>query len=272
MARSIEKIYSEIILAKEAKAELSALDSTSVTAIWRLWAYVTATAIFTIETMWDLFRAEIEGIIASQKPGSLIWYRQICLGFKLGVSLTNVNGRLGYPINDVMPLISQCSVKEAADGLVIKVAKDVNGQLEPLSVVELNSFSSFIAQMKYAGTPVRIVNAPANLLKMNISIYYDPLIIKQSGEQITDSKKIVEESILNHLKSLQFDGRLKRSSLVTAIMETKGVQDCQVYSLMQKYESYPYEEIELSHVPESGYFKIDPLFPLSTSINYYPHV
>lgn len=273
MARSIETIYNEIIAAKEAESGLDALDSTSATAIWRLWAYVIATVMFTLETLWDLFKGEIEGIFATQRPGTLLWYRATCLAFRYGVGLVVNNGRIGYPVdNTTPPLLAQCSVREAADGLVIKIAKDVSGELQPLSTEESNSFNSFISSVKYAGTQIRVVNSPANLLKLQLTIYYDPLIFKPNGERISDSARAVDHAIGSYLRFLPFDGRLKITSLIDKIMNVDGVQDCHVALIAHKYENYQYEPIQVSHIPESGYFKIDSTFPLSSTLTFEPHV
>lgn len=273
MARSIDTIYREIITSKESKPELDSLDSASATAIYRIWAYVTASVIFTLETLFDLFRAEVEGIILSQKPGSLLWYRAMCLGFRYGVGLVVINGRVGYPASDSTPaLLAQCSVREAADGLVIKVAKEVSSQLQPLALEELNSFSAYVSAIKYAGTPTRIINIAANLLMVEATVYYDPLIIKANGEAIADGSRPVDTAIESYLRELPFDGRLKQTSLVEAVMSTPGVLDLKIASLQHKYESYGYESIEVSHIPESGYFKIDPSAQLSSTIQYIPYV
>lgn len=274
MARSITAIYSEIVAAKEAKPELDLLDSGSVTSIWRLWAWVTATVIFTLETLFDLFRAEVEGIILTQKPGSLQWYRAMCLGFRNGVGLVVENGRIGYPAGDTTPtLLAHCSVREAADGIVIKVAKRGPNGLEPLSQDELNSFWAYIAAIKYAGTHIRIINIQANMLKIAATVYYDPLIIKATGEAIADATRPVDGSIESYLSDLlPFDGRLKRTTLAELMMSVSGVLDLNITSVQHKYEGYDYHEIEVSHIPESGYFKIDPASQLSLTIQYLPYV
>ncbi|MDY0102839.1 MAG: hypothetical protein RBS07_07845 [Lentimicrobium sp.] len=280
MARSIDTIYAQIIVEKANRQELDALDSTSATAIYRLWAYVVASVIFTLETLFDLHRAEVEGIIATQKPGSLLWYRAMCLGYKPGAGLVVENGRVGYPpgANDIPPLIAQCSVREAADGIVIKIAKEVAGELEPLSTGigtrpnELNPFSAYLAQIKYAGTPVRIINSPAELLIMNAVVFYDPIMITASGTLIADGSRPVDNAIQAYLRNLPFDGRLKRTALIDAILAAPGVKDVQITTLSSKYEQYPYEPIPVSHIPIPGYFKIDPNTPLTNSLTYQAYV
>lgn len=274
MARTIETIYEEIISEKESREELNALDSNSITAIWRLWAFITATVIFTLETFFDLFRSEVEGIISTQKPGSILWYRNICLGYKPGVALVVENGRVGYPqeSSEIPALIAQCSVREAADGLVIKVAKDAGGELLPLSTEEQNSFSAFLAAVKYAGTSVRVINSPAEQLRIYAIVYYDPLLITPEGTLINTSIKPVEISIQAYLRNLPFDGRLKISTLMDKILEVEGVSDVLINEVSTKYGLYDYEPVLVSRIPESGYFEVDQTFPLSSTIIYQPYV
>lgn len=281
MARSIDTIYAQIITEKAARQELDALDSGSATAIYRLWAYVVASVIFTLETLFDFHRAEVEGIIATQKPGSLLWYRAMCLGYKPGAGLVVENGRVGYPpgANEMPPLLAQCSVREAADGIVIKIAKEVAGELEPLSTIdnneeenELNPFSAYLAQIKYAGTPARIINSPAELLMISAVIFYDPIMITASGTLIADGSRPVDNAIQAYLRNLPFDGRLKRTALIDAILAAPGVKDVQITVLSSKYEQYPYEPIVVSHIPIPGYFKIDPNTPLTNSLTYQAYV
>lgn len=273
MARTITIIYNEIVAAKESETALQALDSASTTAIWKLWAWITATVLFSVETMHDLFRAEIEGILASKIPGSLPWYRSVCLAFQYGHGLVFSGGKYGYTeLDEEARIIDQCSVREAADGLVIKVAKEVDGQLQPLSTEEENSFQAFIQKVKFAGTHTRVINIEGNLLKILGTIYYDPLLINADGTSKADGSRPVEQAIEDYLRALPFDGRLKITALHDAILSAPGVFDVLIDTIMHKYAEYAYQAIQVSHVPESGYFKIDTAFPLTTGFTYQPHV
>lgn len=274
MARSIETIYNLIIAEKQTKQELDVLDSSSSVAIWRLWAYVTAAVMFTVETLFDLFKSEVEGIIATQKPGSLLWYRAVCLGYKPGIGLVVENGRVGYPpaANEVPSLLAQCSVREAADGLVIKIAKEVSSELEPLATDEQNAFSAFLAKVKYAGTELRIINSGAELLLVYGVVFYDPILLTASGTLLADGSRPVDIAVQNYLRNLPFDGRLKSTALITAILSAPGVVDFQLTGLSAKYEDNPLEPIVVSRIPNSGHFKIKPDTPLSNTLTYQPYV
>lgn len=277
MSRNISSIYNEMLSAKEQNPELQGLNSGSSTAIWRLWMWVVAAAIFTVEMFHDLFIAEVENIISTKTAGTLFWYRSRCLDFRYGVALEVHDGRITYPADDTTsPLLAQCSVSEAADGLIVKIAKDDDGELVPLSNTplkpEFDAFVAYLSSIKYAGTPIRVINSPANLLRMQITVFYDPLLISPTGTLLSDSSRIIDDTIADFLRNLEFDGRLKRSSLVQAIKSAQGVKDAYITLLEHKYKDYWYVPIEVSHIPESGYFKIDPSFPLTSSITYLSYV
>ena len=76
MARSVETILNEMIIAKENEESLSGLNSDSKTAIWRLLFYVVASAIHILEVVLDAFRVEVHKAIKDNRPGTLGWYSE----------------------------------------------------------------------------------------------------------------------------------------------------------------------------------------------------
>lgn len=269
MARSIETINSEILASKEASARLTNLNSGSSTAIWRLWAWVIAAAIFTVESMFDLFKVELATLLQSLKPGTLMWYQQMCKEFQYGDSLSWISDRYIYPVPDAAKkIIAQCSVSEGNSGLIIKIAKDTGGELVALSTPEEEAFAAYLKRMKYAGTKVSLVNASANKLFIQATVIYDPLLLHSGGTLITEGTRPVDEAITAFLRTLPFSGILRRSAIMDAIQAAKGVIDVQITLLQHKYGSNGYEDIVISHIPESGYYKIDTAFPLNTNITY----
>src|SRR5437868_6766764 len=88
MARTISEIQTQILAAVAADAVLSPkLTSTSKTAIYRLWAYIVAVAIWALENLYDLFRIETDEKIALLKPHSLRWYASKAVAFQYGFNL-----------------------------------------------------------------------------------------------------------------------------------------------------------------------------------------
>lgn len=271
MARSIQTIFNAIIASKEANSALDGLDTTSVTSVYRQWAWITATVHYVIETMLDLFRVEMQVMLANLKPGSLLWYQAMCKAFQLGDDLSWINGQWAYALIDpAKQIIAQCSVSEGERGLVIKIAKLSGAEWVPLDAGELAAFTSYVSKMKFAGTKVVIVNSAANLLKISATVYYNPLVLNQNGELIAGGSKPIVDAISQYLGALPFNGRLMITALTDAIQAASGVEDLQLTNVQQKNGASAYADIVVSHIPESGYFKIDPDNPLD--ITYTPHV
>lgn len=272
MARSIETIYSLIIAEKEATAELDALSSTSATSIYRTWAWVTAAVLFTVESMFDLFRAEITTLLQTLKPGTLLWYQALCKEFQFGEALVWLNGKYGYASTvEAALIVKQCSVNEGDRGLVVKIATEIAGELEPLTAPQEAAFTAYLKMRKYAGTKVSIVNSQANKLKIEGTVFYDPLIIAADGVDISSGTRPVDLAISNYLRSLPFNGRLKITALVDAIQAVEGVYDVSITAAHQ-YGVAAYDPVPVSHIPESGYYKIDTAFPLSGTLTYTANV
>lgn len=272
MARSIQNLYDLIVAEKAATAELDGLTSNSATAIWRLWAWVTAAVIFTVETMFDLFKAEISVLLQTLKPGTLLWYQAICKEFQYGDALQWIAGKYGYAaVNLDARIIKQCSVTEGQRGLVIKIATETLGELQTLSAPQESAFTSYVSRRKYAGTKVSIINSAANKLKVLGTIIYDPLVIAADGTDISSGLRTVDIAIQSFLRSLPFNGRLRITSLVDAIQSVEGIYDVSLTAAHQ-YGAFDYADIPISHIPESGYFKIDPAFPLNVNLTYQANV
>jgi len=89
MARELSDIYNEIITEKESMTTLRTqfspfpdtfnnllwtISSGSKVAIWRLWVWLVAYAIWMFEKVQDTFKSEVEALISSTRFGTLPLY------------------------------------------------------------------------------------------------------------------------------------------------------------------------------------------------------
>ncbi len=264
MARSISEIEASIIAQKNTEAELSELNSTSKLAIWRLWVKVVAAAHFILESLWDSKAKELEDLANKAIVGNNKWYAQKMLEFQYGYSLSEIDGRLVYLIDDPTARIIKKSAISTAQGvLIIKVAKEISGELVKLSNVEKVSAESYINDIKFAGTSHLLVSEDADLVHLRAIIYFDGKLI------LNDFKTAMEAAINNHLKNIEFNGILSLNKLRDSMELVPGQlngPDITLLAVKPFGESYINVGREFS--AESGYFKIDPDFPLSTSLIY----
>ena len=140
MARTIEQIQNEILKAKETEASLNELNSTSKVAIWRLWAYITAFVIYTLELVFDQHKAEVLDALTQQKPHTARWYRNKALAFQYGFDLrseTDLFDNTGKSKEEIenSKIIKYSAVTEVEteSRLIVKIATEQGGELQPIS-------------------------------------------------------------------------------------------------------------------------------------------
>lgn len=273
MARTINEIYEQMLSAKQADSRLSALTSNSLAAIWKLLLWVAAAGIWVVEEQLYMFRAELTDLLESKKPGTLKWYRQQALNYRHGADVMVDGYGVFYAAADETPkLLADCSVRESGTGLVIKVAKLLGAKLAPLDSGEFDSFVYYMSLIKYAGTPLRFINSEANKLKLQAIVYYDALYLNANGISLQSGTRTIDQAIEAYLQALPFDGRLQVNDLIASMRAVEGVKDVAITGIAHQFAGDPYQAIVTSHIAESGYFAIDPDYPLNTNITYQAYV
>jgi hypothetical protein len=254
MARTLTEIRDEIYAAKAADALLNPLlTSTSNAAVWRLWVNIFAGAIYTLEVLFDLFKAEVELLAARSEYGSIAWNAQKALEFQYGDTLTIVNGVPTYAVVDEsMRIVKRASVSDGpTGGLIVKVAKELGDSFEPLSGAEETAFTYYFNKVKFAGIYTSIINLPADLLKGTINIYHDGL------RDLVELEADLNAAVAAFIKAIDFDGTLHVIKLVDALQSVDGVTDVDITSLLSKEPGDIYIAIVRYKDPKSGYFQLD---------------
>jgi hypothetical protein len=291
MARTVAEIKQEMVDQKNAESGLSGLTSTSSTAIWNLLFFICAVAIKVIEDLYDVLEADVEERKLEIPTGVLKWYAAESLVFQYGDSLiysdsyVDENGvtitlegkNVVYPIVDLDKRIVELSAADESGGLItIKVAKITSGVAEPLSAGELSAFEDYWKSKRFAGTPLNFVSSNPDLMKSYYIVTYDPELLDSTGTLLSDGvTKPVEVAIDSFLQTFQsenFNGTMQVVKLTSAIMNATGVLNAVPTNIEAKSDGGSYIDVLATsgHVysTTSGYMKIDPLFPLSTTITY----
>lgn len=271
MARTIEAIYAELLIQKEADPDLAVLSSTSKTAVWRLWLYVVAYAIWVLEVLFDVHKQEVSDALLQLKPHTARWYRNKALAFQFGFDLyadTDVFNNESYNEEQISAskIIKYAAVTEATNEsrLIIKIAtEDGNAELSPILPGQKESFDAYIEEIRDAGVKITTINYLPDILRLHIKIYYDPLVLTSSGVSILTAKKPVEIALKEFMKELPFDGELILSSLVDKLQQTEGVDIPHLVSAASSWidgegsDYGSFENISVKKIPISGYFKIE---------------
>lgn len=276
MARTIEQIQI-IILEKKALASslsnlevlttseqstLANLTSTSKVSIWRLWVYICAFSIWTMEKIFDIFKIEVEETIALNQIGTPTWYRKKMLEFQLGYDLTEmaIYDNTNEIQSDVLAskIIKQAAIEEIGGRLKVKVATEANNELAPLSIPELEAFSNYAQKIKYAGTRLIIVSRIPDDFKANYTIYYNPLILDAYGARLDGTNnEPVKSAVKSFLRNLEFNGELVLTKLTDYLQEVEGVEEPVKNTAQAKYGGFGYNEIDEYYIADAGYMKLD---------------
>lgn len=284
--RTIEEIQASILTKKNETASLNALEvlttnekqtigditSGSKVSIWRLWVYIMSFVVWLHEAVFETHKTEIEELIALNKIHTARWYKSKALLFQFGFDLfgetdyydnTNVDEAL---VLDSL-IIKQASVQEIAGRLKLKVAKESSeGILEPLSTIEQNAFRQYMQLVKDAGTFIEIISRDPDTLKLELDIYFNPLVLNSNGERLDGTNNTpVLDAIKEFLYNLEFNGELILTKLTDFLQGVEGVE-MPVISLAQaKFGLNVYSDIDETYIADSGYMLLN---ETDTIINY----
>lgn len=270
MARQITVIQNEIFATIAANENLQGLNSTSKVAIFRLFAYVVAYAIWLHESFFDQHTKEVNERLANEKAGNLPWYRTMALRFQFGFDLVADkdyfdNGTATEEQISLSKIIKYAAVNEAEDNsrVILKIAGETNGVLsdfDDLSQVE--AIEAYINEIRVAGVQVTIINYKADRLYLNLQIKRDALVLDESGMSKLDANYPVNEALQEFMKELKFNGELQLSSLIDKIQLVTGILDATLISAESSWidpalNGYGTPQpIFVSKIAESGYFEI----------------
>lgn len=277
--RSIQEIYNALAVEKASMSELDAwvqseggtLDNASLllsdlkggskVALWRLWLWLVAVGSWINEQLYYRHRQEVVDVFAQKRPHTLGWYGDQTRRYRDGVTMQWDGMRYIYPLTDTTaPLVSFASAVDGGDRVRIKCAKGAAGSLAPLTAGELARVATWWGKWKDAGVQVDAVSQPADLLKVNMKIIRDRLVLNNDNSLVRDSGKYpIDEAIATYAMNLQFDDSLRLSEFKAAILAAEGVVDVKLYGAWHKPSGGSYEAVEIAVTPESGYFVIDQL-------------
>ncbi len=269
MARNIQEIYDGMVteavrLAQEANLPtmVSMFGSTSRVAVWKILFYAVAFCWNILDVLHDLFRADVNEIIATLKPHSARWFATKAKAFQYGYDLVYEtdyydNSTLTEDQITASQIIAYAAVVEQERGIRIKVAKLVGNELAALSAGELNAFKEYMERVKPAGIKLLITSQVADDLKASIRIFYNPLVLLNTGGRIdgTDSEP-VQTALKTYLKNLPFNGLFIPQFAVDALQKVEGVMIVMADSWSARYGALDFTNIDVEYNPDAGYLRL----------------
>lgn len=271
MARSIatiKKTLTDVWLADATVQEKYGVVATdafenqfSKVSIESIFFYIVAFCAFVVESIFDTHKTDVTATLTAMKPHTLSWYATTAKSFEQGVDL-NDDGTFddsGYTDAEIeaKKIVSYAAVTEGNRELNIKVAKTVSDDLDALSTTELTEFISYMAKIKDAGVHLNITSDVAEELKLNLTIYYNPLVLNSEGERVDgDDDTPILSAIKDFLQNIEFDGTLILAEMVDALQAVEGVVIPNVEAAYYKYGALDWTEFQVLHNMTSGYIRI----------------
>lgn len=289
MARTIQQIFDEqkaeaIRLATEQNntEALAMFNDTSKIALWRLLFYAMSFCVWSLENIFDLFTDLVNSIIATLTPHSLRWYRTKALAFQYGYDLIADSDKYDNTLLtadqiELSMVVKYAAVNEAqVDGrrvLLVKVAGvDGSGNLIQLPAEQEAAFIAYMERVKDAGNLLIIYNRLADILKTEVDVYYNPLLLTADGIRLDGlDGKPLEDAAVNYLLNLPFNGEFSNAAFIDTLQNAFGVDNKNVFlkSMQRKINDTDYQSVGNTFIPDAGYTKFDVGGLL---INYIAHV
>lgn len=233
--------------------DLSDFDLTnSSTGIWMLFINAVVSCIYLFELIMDLFKSDIELLVASKRIGSRPWYVAQAKAFQLGDNLIfSADGKIYYPvIDETKQIIKRANAIQDADVLTIKVAKLSGDDLSPLTTEELLQFQKYINDVMIAGTKMQVVTLIADVIYVEANIYYNPIY---SAAQVNEA---LDNALFLFKSTFEFDNYFIVNDFIDYIRNIDEVQDI-VISVIEGSSGGDTVAISRSYEIKSGYFNFD---------------
>lgn len=272
MARSIEEIQAELIRYKHEQTELDGLSSDSSTSVWGRLFFVVASAFQTLEKKWEALTEEIDQLIRAGKPMSLHWYKQEALRFQYGPAFKYDewgrydNKGVSKTAVEKSKIVKYVAIERIGHKLVIKVATIVDGDLAQLDRAQKRALQQYFDDNGSAGTLIEIHSEKADDLKLDVDIYYDPVIMDSAGKRL-DGKELkpVPIAVNRYLRNLSFNGELTLTALSNTMEAVDGVKEVKIKAAWSKYGLYDYTATDNPNVGpidefrlmDAGYARLD---------------
>ncbi|NDV45514.1 hypothetical protein D0T49_00405 [Paludibacter sp. 221] len=189
--------------------------------------YVVAFAVWTLESLFDIFLSSVDERIQNQRAHTLGWYRLAALNFQFGGvwrdDITEYNNdALTDDEIEAQRIVKKCSVTKADSikpTLIVKVAK-ADGS--PLTGDEKQAFDAYMEDVADAGVNISAISAPADRLVLYMTIRYDGMTLDANGMKFLDGSHPVADGVKQHLNALEWNGVFYPSMLEQYLMTQQG--------------------------------------------------
>ncbi|WP_108821040.1 hypothetical protein [Dysgonomonas sp. Marseille-P4361] len=237
----------------------------STVSLENIFFFCVATAISLVYKVFDQFKIDILSILKNNKAHTPNWYATRAKEFQFGHELISEsdqydNSALTTEQIEAARVVKFAAAIEASDQsiLYLKVATDNGGIKQPIKSAELVALTAYMGRVKDAGVRISIINSPADDLRLEMDIYYNPLILDSEGKRLDGSGDTpVQDAIRNYISNLAFNGFYYNQSLVDKLQVVDGVEIAELIQASSRYGTLVnFRPINARSIPYAGYYQI----------------
>lgn len=247
--------------------------------------YVVASCIWLLEKLFDRHREEVDARIESLRPHTLRWYASKAKEYMRGKDLIMADGVVVADRYDTTGMadeeiekarvVKYAVATEDNTQVFIKVAaRGNNGQPEQLKAEDLAGLKSYLSQIKDAGVVVKVLNEPADNMRVELIVLYDPAILTAQpvgnakpdadgfvkSTLLHDGVDVVREAVSRVISQLPFNGEYRNSDLMAAIQSIEGIKVADIVKVEAAAGgSDAYSQVVGYRRPFSGYYALQNL-------------
>lgn len=227
--------------------------------------YVFATALWTLEKLFDLHTAEVKERIEQLEPHTLRWYVNKTKAFMYGHKLvadTDYYDTSNVSDTDIeaAKVVKYAVASESNTVVYIKVAGEKEGKPSLLNESQLSALNSYINTIKDAGVSVQIRNEQADLMRISLVVYYDPTLFAADGTSLVSNGKPVDDAVKSVITNLPFNGIYRNTDLLAALQTIPGVEVVDISDVKVKARNAEtWNDVVGFDRPYSGYYEIESL-------------
>ena len=230
MSRTLTEIYNEAVETRNKYLELTELTNDSKMSIINAFTWVTAAAIYSFETLLDVFTTDIAKTFTQRINGTSAYYANAMLKWQYGDDLIiNDEGTaFHYATEDTTKrLITHVSYQEYYNEefkdniLILKVASGEGRSLSQLSDEELIAARAYLNQIKFAGVKCNVVSRRGDVLVPRLTVYYDGAITKEELYNI-------DTALIDFIVNMKFDSLVYSQKIIDAIQKVEHVTDVHI--------------------------------------------
>lgn len=191
---------------------------------------IVATAAYVVESIFDIFRKEVDDKISTAIVATIPWYHKICLEYQHGDALELNEATSMYEyllVDESKRKVKFASVRDFGGGIYILVAgAGADGYPEALPDDVLAAFKEYLNRRKPVGIIADISSYNPDSIHIAMTVQYDPMLLNADGSVISSPETFpVEEAVNAYLAGITYGGTFNKTKLVDAVQAAYGVAD-----------------------------------------------